>query len=141
MHKTDDTEIGDPKMDSGALGDGEDLVDDFDVYQPLSPAQVIWIIDGLLCREVSWHEGYPLSQTLFTSIYLDKMLWPEPKQLHEAHFLRPTDPGSSPSLTQDLLRAYCLGLVKCCDLVLSMVTSQHYYEVGWPAPMPNTSLT
>lgn len=121
-------QIGDSKMDSGALEDGEDLVDDFDVSQPLSNEQVIWIMDQLLCREVSWHQGYPLSQTLFTSIYLDKVLWPEPKQLHEAHFLRA--PGSEPSPTQDLLRAYCLGVVKCCDLVLSMVTSQHYYEVG-----------
>lgn len=45
-------EIGDPKMDSGALGPGEDLEDDFEPSQPLSAAQVIWIIDELMCREV-----------------------------------------------------------------------------------------
>jgi N-alpha-acetyltransferase 35, NatC auxiliary subunit len=119
-------------MDSGALEEGEDLEDDFDVSQPLYSQQAIWIIDELICREVSWHQGYPLSQTLFTSIYLDKLLWPEPKALHEAHFLRSMDPDLSPSPVQDLLRAYCLGLVKCCDLVLSTVTSQHYYEVSTP---------
>lgn len=131
--RADNIEIGDPKMDSGALEDGEDLEDHFDVSQPLSSEQAIWIIDELICREVSWLQGYPLSQTLFTSIYLDKLLWPEPKALHKAHFLRSMDPDHATSLTQDLLRAYCLGMIKCCDLVLSMVTSQHYYEVSHPA--------
>lgn len=122
--------IGDPKMDSGALEEGEDLEDDFDVSQPLSPEQVIWIIDQLIYREVSWQQGYPLSQTLFTSIHLDKILWPDPQQIQEAHFLRSSDPDLAPSLSQELLRAYCLGVVKCVDLVLAMVTSQHYYEVS-----------
>lgn len=31
---------------------------------------------------------------------------------------------------EEVLRAYCLGLIKCCDLVLAMVSSQHYYEVS-----------
>jgi N-alpha-acetyltransferase 35, NatC auxiliary subunit len=126
---SDSAQIGDPKMDSGAPEAGEDLEDDFDVAQSLTAENAIWIIDELLRREVSWHEGYPLSQTLFTSVYLDKLLWPEPKELQQAHFIRSDEPDSGPTVTQDLLRAYCLGLVKCCDLALSMVTSQHYYEV------------
>lgn len=138
---SDHLKIGDPKMDSGALEDGEDLEDDFDVSQPLSPEQLIWIIDQLVCREVSWHQGYPLSQTLFTSIYIDKMLWPEPKEMHEAHFLRSLDPDQAPSPLHELLRAYCLGVVKCCDLVLSMVTSQHYYEVSESTRCTKPNLT
>ena len=122
--------IGDPKMDSGALEEGEDLEDDFDVSQALPPEEVIWIIDQLIYREVSWQQGYPLSQTLFTSIHLDKILWPDPKSIHAPHFLRSSDPDLAPSLSQELLRAYCLGVVKCVDLVMSMVTSQHYYEVS-----------
>jgi hypothetical protein len=39
-------------MDGGSLANGEDLEDDFDVFQQLSPEQVIWIIDELVCREV-----------------------------------------------------------------------------------------
>jgi hypothetical protein len=39
-------------MDSGALEEGDALDDDFDVAQPLSPEQAVWIIDQLMCREV-----------------------------------------------------------------------------------------
>jgi N-alpha-acetyltransferase 35, NatC auxiliary subunit len=116
-------------MDSGALEEGDDLDDDFDFLEPLTPQQAIWIIDQLLCREASWHQGYPLSQTLFTSVHLDKILWPDPKQISDAHFLRP-NAARQPSGVEEILRAYCLGLIKCCDLVLAMIASQHYYEVS-----------
>ena len=80
--------------------------------------------------QVAWLMGYPLSQTLFTSVHLERLLWPEPKRLSDASFHR----GSSflcpsPSLLQDVFRPYCIGLVKCCDLILSMIMGQHYYEV------------
>lgn len=42
----------DPKMDTGFLSPGETLEDDYDVLQPLSPEQVIGIMDQLLCAEV-----------------------------------------------------------------------------------------
>ena len=42
----------DPKMDSGFLGPGESLDDDYDVSRPLLPTEVIGIIDQLLCLEV-----------------------------------------------------------------------------------------
>lgn len=71
--------------------------------------------------------GYPLSQTLFTSIHIDRLLWPDPNTLQDAMFTR----GSAGPLTlsHEILRAYCVLLIKACDLVLSMVTAQHYYEV------------
>lgn len=71
--------------------------------------------------------GYPLSQTLFTSIYIDRLLWPDPKTLGDARFVRGQD-DTHLSLCHNVLRVYCLLLIKSCDLVLSMVTSQHYYE-------------
>ena len=77
--------------------------------------------------------GYPLSQTLFTSIHLERLLWPEPKRLSDACFSRSSSFISrSPSLLLDVFQPYCIGLIKCCDLVLSMITSQHYYEVRFP---------
>ena len=66
-------------MDSGFLQPGEALEDDYDTLSPLLPEEVIGIMDQLLCYEMAWHTGYPLSQTLFTSVYIDKLLWPEPK--------------------------------------------------------------
>jgi len=71
--------------------------------------------------------GYPLSQTLFTSVHIDRLLWPDPKGLDESTFIRGRDPTTL-SLCHKVLRAYCLLLIKACDFVLGMVTSQHYYE-------------
>ncbi|KAL4790423.1 Mak10 subunit, NatC N-terminal acetyltransferase-domain-containing protein [Aspergillus venezuelensis] len=126
-------EIMDSKMDSGYLGPeekGQGLEDDYDVMRDLAPEEVVWIMDELLCHEMAWHMGHPLSQTLFTSIYLDKLLWPTPQNYNDAHFGR----GESvieknlPELVHLVLRAYCLGLVKCCDLVHARVVSEFYYE-------------
>lgn len=143
---TKSQQIGDPKMDSGSLAFDADNEEPVDLTTALPPDQILWLMDQLLYREVgacsvpvitshnsqqaTWHMGYPLSQTLFTSIHLDRLLWPEPKRLSEARFCRDTNQtNASPSLLLDLLEPFCVGLVKCCDLVLSMVTSQHYYEV------------
>ncbi|GME59839.1 amino-acid n-acetyltransferase subunit mak10 [Neofusicoccum parvum] len=138
-------EIMDPKMDSGFLAPGETLEEDFDALKELLPEEVIGIMDQLLCYEMSWHQGYPLSQTLFVSVHVDRLLWPEPRTLDEAFFHRPIGPqaaakygsdeqsqtysypgGKSPLLM--ILRAYCLGLVKYCDNVIQRVTSRDYFE-------------
>ena len=77
--------------------------------------------------------GYPLSQTLFTSVHVDRLLWPDPKSLEESTFVRGQHVDEH-LLSHKVLRAYCLLLIKICDCVLSMVTSQHYYEVCRPLP-------
>ncbi|CRG83051.1 N-alpha-acetyltransferase 35, NatC auxiliary subunit [Talaromyces islandicus] len=138
-------EIMDSKMDSGYLGPGENhaqaLDYDYDVMRELQPEEVIGLMDQLLCHEMAWHMGHPLSQTLFTSIYLDKLLWPAPRTFDEYSFYR----GDAKSqlekekqlpLVHLVLRAYCLGLVKACDLVHRRVTQEYYYEVG-----PGTSIS
>lgn len=79
--------------------------------------------------QVAWLMGYPLSQTLFTSIHIDRLLWPDPKSLDESTFIRGRA-LTELSLSHKVLRAYCLLLIKICDCVLSIVTSQHYYEAS-----------
>lgn len=136
----------DPKMDSGFLAPGETLEEDFDALKDLLPEEVIGIMDQLLCYEMSWHQGYPLSQTLFVSVHIDRLLWPEPRTVDEALFHRSSNPreflkrgssedpegayrypgGKSPMLM--VLRAYCLGLLKYCDNVIQRVTSRDYFE-------------
>ncbi|KAJ5788742.1 NatC N(alpha)-terminal acetyltransferase Mak10 subunit [Penicillium paradoxum] len=140
-------QIMDSKMDSGYIAPGENLAgaleDDYDVRRPLTPEEVIGLMDQLLCHEVgeecahaqtewlltlfqvAWHKGHPLSQTLFTSIYLDKLLWPVPRNIDDARFDRV--PSDSP-LVNLVLRAYCLALVKACDLVHGRVATEYYYE-------------
>ncbi|KAJ5770505.1 uncharacterized protein N7511_002556 [Penicillium nucicola] len=122
-------EIMDSKMDSGYIAPGENLAqaleDDYDVRQPLTPEEVVGLMDQLLCHEVAWHKGHPLSQTLFTSIYLDKLLLPAPRTMENARFDHV--PSDSPWVSL-VLRAYCLALVKSCDLVHARVATEYYYE-------------
>lgn len=90
--------------------------------------------------------GYSPSQTLFTSIHLDRLLWPVPASLEEAHFDQrvknsgpkpspilvgnQSESGSRPKLISMVLRAYCLALIKTCDLVHATVSFEYYYEVS-----------
>ncbi|KAJ4335971.1 N-alpha-acetyltransferase, non-catalitic subunit [Ascochyta clinopodiicola] len=120
----------DPKMDSGFLEPGETLEDDYDTSSPLLPEELIGIMDQLLCYEMAWHTGYPLSQTLFTSVYIDKLLWPEPKTLEQSQFLPNGESAHGPSVQAllQVLRAYCLALIKGCDYVIAKITSRDYFE-------------
>jgi hypothetical protein len=122
-------QIMDPKMDSGFLKPGETLEDDYDTLTPLLPEELIGILDQLLCYEMAWHTGYPLSQTLFTSVYIDKLLWPETRSLEQAQFYRSSgDDERRPGPLQQVLRAYCLALIKGCDFVIAKITGRDYFE-------------
>ncbi|MCJ1307294.1 hypothetical protein MMC25_000940 [Agyrium rufum] len=121
-------EIMDPKMDSGYLGPGDTLEDDYDVLRVLQPAEVLGIIDRLVCHETAWYIGHSLSQTLFTSLYIDALLWPEPKTLDAARFDRQTESATENSLLHVVLRAYCLALVKCCYYVQQNILRELFYE-------------
>lgn len=118
----------DPKMDSGYLESGETLEDDYDVLKELSPEEAIGIMDQLLAYEMAWHAGYPLSQTLFASLYLDRLLWPKPNTADQAQFYRGQHPARGGQILHKVFRAYCIGLIKCCDNVIKKVTSEQYYE-------------
>ncbi len=78
---------------------------------------------------MAWHMGSPLSQSLFTSLYLDRLLWPEPKTLEQARFDRDGVPQGN-KLLHLVLRAYSLGLIKTCDFVHRKISTEHFYEVG-----------
>lgn len=134
----------DRKMDSGYLEPGETMEDEYDFSQPLLPEEIIGIIDQLLCHEVcvdllkggtllmiqmAWHMGHPLSQTIFTSLYIDRLLSPFPLNLDQTYFDKSESCSLDEPLTLQILRAYCLGLVKTCCYVNLRVKSEHYYEV------------
>ena len=137
-------------MDSGFLESGDILDDDYDVSRELLPEQVVGVMDSLLSLEVSdgskqgisyanvaqvaWYMGYPLSITLFSSVYVEKILWPEPNSIEEACFIRQSEHSSGPtelSAFQSILRAYCLSIIKTCDFVLVRILRQGYYEVKY----------
>lgn len=79
---------------------------------------------------MAWHMGYPLSQSLFTSSYIDSLLWPKPRTLEEARFDRDVEPRQKKGLLHLVLRAYCLALIKSCGSVLGVICRENFYEVS-----------
>ncbi|ROV89101.1 hypothetical protein VMCG_09846 [Cytospora schulzeri] len=107
----------DPKMDSGCLAPGESLDEDYDVKRPLLPQEVLGIMDQLLCHE-----------TLFTSVYLEAIMMPRPVRIQDAHFTRDPDDNVHKDPMLQVLRAYCLGLLKASWYVNERIKFEHYYE-------------
>ena len=78
---------------------------------------------------MAWHMGHPLSQSLFTSYYIDRLLWPEATTLDEACFERDKTLLKENPLLTLVLRAYCLALIKTCYFVHHTIVSNLFYEV------------
>jgi N-alpha-acetyltransferase 35, NatC auxiliary subunit len=120
-------EIMDPKMDSGLLLPEEALEDHYDINSDITPADAIGIMDQLICHEMAWHAGYPLARTLFTSHHIDRLLSSDGRQMDDFQFqndpsalLSPNDRELRP-LVHKVLRAYCIGLIKCCGCGLEEI--------------------
>lgn len=72
--------------------------------------------------------GHPLAQTIFTSLYIDRILSPCPLDIDQTYVDR-SDGFTDEPITSRILRAYCLGLIKTCYYVNNRVKSEHTYEV------------
>jgi len=87
---------------------------------------------------MAWHSGSALSQTLFASLYIDKLLSSCPTTLKQATLgarpRAPEDPQEAlrQEMVQSVLRPYCLALIKCCGYVGWQVPSERIYEVCYP---------
>ena len=84
---------------------------------------------------MAWHLGYPLSQTIFSCVYIDALTESAPKTVEEADFRSKAGDDSHENTILGTLRAYCLGLLKTCRLVNERIKREHYYEVApssWP---------
>lgn len=78
---------------------------------------------------MTWHQGYALSQTLFTSLHMYSLLTPYYRPLNAIVFKpKRTSPEQPDPLISSVLRAFCLGIIKSCDAVVQEITSEHYYE-------------
>ena len=119
-------------MDSGFIPPGDTFEPDFDVSASLNAGQVLWVMDELFRLEMSVHDGYPLSQNIFTSLHIFQLISPENKYPYRFAL-----PGSRPDLSKPteehklvhvVLRAYCIAVVKCCQLAFDIIQSQIYYE-------------
>lgn len=126
LTKISSPQIMDPKMDSGCVPEGDTFEPDFDVCGELDASQVIWIMDELLQLEMSLHDGYPLSQNLFTSLHLFRLISPDNNYPYQFFYHR--QHGVQDSLVHNVLRAYCIGVIKCCQLALQLIQDHTFYE-------------
>lgn len=79
---------------------------------------------------MAWHTGNALSQTVLICLYIDKLLENSPYTLEQAVFKSPLPELSKQDATLlQVLRAYCLGVIKCCGLVNTKIKSQYVLEV------------
>jgi hypothetical protein len=78
---------------------------------------------------MAWHLGYPLSQTLFTSVYIENMLQSAPATIQDADFIKDRAPDTPQDPMHGALRAYCLGVIKSCYYVNERIKYEHSYEV------------
>lgn len=82
-------------------------------------------------RQMAWHMGHPLSQSLFSSFYIDKLLWPEPNSPEEVRFDREGKIRHENPMVHIVLRAYCIALIKTCAFVYHAICAQHFYEASF----------
>lgn len=91
-------------------------------------------------RQMAWHMGHPLSQSLFSSFYIDKLLWPEPNSPEEARFDRKGTTGDGNLMVHIVLRAYCIALIKTCGFVYHTICAHHFYEASLCQLFPSKNL-
>lgn len=56
---------------------------------------------------------------------------PEPRSIDEAMFIRNGNHDPNEQLMLQVLRAYCLGMLKGCGYVNERIKSEHFYEVSF----------
>ncbi|CEH12997.1 Glucose-repressible protein and related proteins [Ceraceosorus bombacis] len=120
-------EVMEPRMDSGIFPVPHALVAEcdrpplsllgedhttppFDVTAKLSAEEMCWVMDRLLACEAAWHRGAPLSQTIFTCLYMHHLPLSRPISLAAS---LPTQA----SLLSCVLRPFLLGVLKSMHLV------------------------
>ncbi|KAJ6567144.1 Mak10 subunit, NatC N-terminal acetyltransferase-domain-containing protein [Mycena capillaripes] len=130
-------EIGEPRLDSGMAGDA-DQRPPFDIWAPLLPQEICWIIDRSFSCEMLWHAGNTLAHTVFTCLYALVISELHPDMLPYGlnnDALRP------PQLVPVVLRASICGLLKCCDLSWRELSKGHVHDSeDWQSDKGDTSL-
>lgn len=77
---------------------------------------------------MAWHLGYPLSQTLLTSVYVEALMKRPTPNLAEVQFAGDLNSEEKQPKLLFVLRAYCIGMLKGCYLVNELVKDDLYYE-------------
>lgn len=119
-------EIMDPKMDNGVIDDLDVGRDPYDCSKSLEPREVLEIMDQLFAMEMTWHSGSSLSQTLYTCVYLQKVI---DKTEAVAKFSSDaTGSDFSRRLLDDVLYPYMISTVKCSEILREEYLTGYLYE-------------
>ncbi|KAJ7611761.1 Mak10 subunit, NatC N-terminal acetyltransferase-domain-containing protein [Roridomyces roridus] len=130
-------EIGEPRLDSGMARD-EDRRPPFDLYTPLLPQEICWIMDRAFSLEMLWQAGNTLAHTVFTCLYTLVFADLQPDDLA---YVPKTDSLRPPELITIVLRAFLCGLLKCCDLSWRELCKGHVQDTeDWQSEKGDTSL-
>jgi hypothetical protein len=91
----------------------------------------MWIMDELFRQEAMFLLGYPLSQNVFTSLHVFRLLSPTnsyPYNLYQHHAKEELKHDDSTQLVHTVLRAYCIGVIKSVLLMLRLIQSHVSFE-------------
>ncbi|KAG0293980.1 hypothetical protein BGZ96_001964 [Linnemannia gamsii] len=121
--------IMDPKMDTGMIMDDTATGPVYNINRRVSPTEFIWIFDNILIGQMTWLSGHALSQTLFTSCHILRLL----------EINQEDDDGESSGLHQDptqpprdflvaVLKSCVLAIAKSCALIWSEMRKGQVYE-------------
>ncbi|KAF9127661.1 hypothetical protein BGW39_005697 [Mortierella sp. 14UC] len=125
--------IMDPKMDTGMVMD--DIVNQpvYNINRRVSPKEFIWILDNILIGQMTWLSGHALSQTLFTSCHILRLLEinQDDSESLSAKINNDTSEGSSEPPREFLvavLKSCVLAIAKSSALIWSEMRKGQVYE-------------
>lgn len=140
-------QIGEPRMDSGMILE-QQRRPPFDPLLPMLPQEVCWIMDRMftcevnrlakyiapyhfmyLPRQMEWHAGNSLSQTVYTLLYVHCLQDINPDFIPRRSRTSP-DPYRPQELVTIVLRAAVFGLLKSCDLSWRELSKGRVQEVS-----------
>ncbi|CAE7104700.1 unnamed protein product [Rhizoctonia solani] len=125
-------EIMDPRMDSALVPPGVDppKVPFTDPNAPLFAEEVCWILDRTMAAEMGWHNGYALSQTLYTSLYIHQIAHVSNHGALPQYFPAwRQDPARPMALVSVVLQAGLMAIVKTCDWVWRELTGGNVFDL------------
>ncbi|KDE02400.1 hypothetical protein MVLG_07039 [Microbotryum lychnidis-dioicae p1A1 Lamole] len=114
-------EIMDPRTDSYLLHQQSSVFSNLPPFDPtheMTPRELIWVLDKLLCLEMKFLDGSPLASTVF-----------------ECQYLRPTaladlasTAAASPSIWTSILLEMLLSITHCIHMIWQELCKAQVYE-------------